>query len=50
MLYYLIISSNRVNVLDIFVGTYLISFIGAMVDDKFTFNQALFGTTYSVVG
>ena len=45
-----IILSNWVNVLVIFIGVYVAGFISAMVNDKFTFNGALFGTTYAVVG
>jgi len=45
-----IVLSNWVNVLVIFVIVYVAGFISAMINDKFTFNEALFGTTYSVVG
>lgn len=45
-----IVLSNWVNVLVIFVAVYIVGFISAMIKDKFTFSEALFGTTYSVVG
>ncbi len=45
-----IVLSNWVNVVVIFIVVYVAGFISAMINDKFTFSEALFGTTYSVVG
>ena len=45
-----IVLCNWVNVVVIFVAVYVAGFISSMINDKFTFNEALFGTTYSVVG
>jgi hypothetical protein len=45
-----IVLSNWVNVVIIFMVVYIAGFISAMINDKFTFSEALFGTTYSVVG
>lgn len=45
-----IILTNWINVVVIFIAVYFASFISAIVNDKFKFNEALFGTTYAVVG
>jgi len=45
-----IVLTNWVNLVIIFVVVYVAGFISAMINDKFTFSEALFGTTYSVVG
>lgn len=45
-----IVLCNWVNVVVIFVAVYVAGLISSMINDKFTFNEALFGTTYSVVG
>jgi len=45
-----IILSNWINLLTIFIVVYVVGFLSAIINDKFTFSEALFGTTYSVVG
>lgn len=45
-----IVLSNWINLLTIFVVVYVVGFLSAVINDKFTFSEALFGTTYSVVG
>lgn len=45
-----IILSNWINLLTIFIIVYIVGFLSAIIHDKFTFNKALFGTTYSIVG
>jgi hypothetical protein len=41
--------TNWINLLIIFTAVYIGGFISAIVNDKFTTSEALFGTTYSVV-
>jgi hypothetical protein len=45
-----IILTNWINVIAIFFAVFIVGFISAMINDKFSFNEALFGTTYSVIG
>src|SRR6185437_15514123 len=45
-----IILSNWINLLTIFIVVYIAGFFSAIIHDKFAFNEALFGTTYSIVG
>ncbi|MDI9312803.1 MAG: hypothetical protein QM535_21515 [Limnohabitans sp.] len=45
-----IVLTNWINVVSIFIAIYVAGFISAIIKDKFTFSEALFGTTYSVVG
>jgi hypothetical protein len=40
--------SNWVNLVVIFLAVYVIGFISAMINDKFTFGEAVLGVTYSV--
>lgn len=44
-----ILLSNWVNLLVIFIAVYIGGFISAMINDKFTISETLFGTTYSVI-
>ena len=45
-----IVLTNWINVASIFIAVYVAGFISAIVKDKFKFNEALFGTTYSILG
>jgi hypothetical protein len=45
-----IVLTNWINVASIFIAVYVAGFISAVVKDKFKFNEALFGTTYSILG
>ena len=44
-----IILSNWINLLTIFVVVYIVGVISAIIEDKFTFGEALFGTIYSII-
>ncbi len=44
-----IVLSNWMNVVSIFLGVYVAGFISSMINDKFTFSEALIGSTFSVV-
>jgi len=45
-----IVSTNWVNVIVIFIAVYVAGFISAIVEDRATFSEALFGTTYGILG
>jgi len=45
-----IVLTNWINFLVIFLALFVAGFISAVVKDKFNFNEALFGTTYSMLG
>lgn len=45
-----IVFTNWINLSVIFIAVFVAGFISAIVYDRFTFSEALFGTTYSIVG
>lgn len=45
-----IVLTNWINLSVIFFAVFVAGFISAMINDKFSFSEALFGTAYSVVG
>src|SRR5690606_30492435 len=45
-----IVLTNWLNIVAIFIAVYVAAFISAIIIDKFTFSEALFGTTYGTLG
>ncbi|MGN6266162.1 MAG: hypothetical protein ACTHM5_10845 [Ginsengibacter sp.] len=41
--------SNWINLLTIFISLFIITFLSAIIQDKFTFSDAVFGTTFSIL-